>query len=148
MVSKGFTHAKKAVTLKKILHTNDVHFIHSSISNICFSIDRGIIRSLFQIKEQVEARNELESYAYSLKNQIGDKEKLGGKLSEDEKKTIESAVDDAISWLEGHKEASVEDLQQQKKDLEGIVQPIVSKLYEGAGGEEEEGHGGDDKDEL
>uniref|UniRef100_A0A914VK99 Uncharacterized protein n=1 Tax=Plectus sambesii TaxID=2011161 RepID=A0A914VK99_9BILA len=70
-----------------------------------------------KIKEQVEARNELESYAYSLKNQIGDKEKLGGKLSEDEKKTIESAVDDAISWLEGHKEASVEDLQQQKKDL-------------------------------
>ena len=41
------------------------------------------------MKEQVEARNELESYAYSLKNQIGDKEKLGGKLDEDDKKTIE-----------------------------------------------------------
>merc|ERR550525_1569777 len=33
------------------------------------------------LKGKVEARNELESYAYSLKNQIGDKEKLGGKLS-------------------------------------------------------------------
>uniref|UniRef100_A0A914US62 Uncharacterized protein n=1 Tax=Plectus sambesii TaxID=2011161 RepID=A0A914US62_9BILA len=101
-----------------------------------------------KIKEQVEARNELESYAYSLKNQIGDKEELGGKLSEADKKTIESAVDDAISWFEDHKEASVEDLQQQKEDLESFVQPIASKLYEGAGGEEEEGHGGDDKDEL
>merc|ERR1719412_2311017 len=30
------------------------------------------------LKGKVEARNELESYAYSLKNQIGDKEKLGG----------------------------------------------------------------------
>uniref|UniRef100_A0A914VL40 Uncharacterized protein n=1 Tax=Plectus sambesii TaxID=2011161 RepID=A0A914VL40_9BILA len=101
-----------------------------------------------KIKEQVEARDELESYAYSLKNQIGDKEKLRGKLSAYEKRTFKSAADDAISWLEDHKEASVENLQQQKKDLEGIVQPIVSKLYEGAGGEEEEGHGSDDKDEL
>lgn len=51
----------------------------------------------------MEARNELESYAYSLKNQIGDKEKLGGKLDDNDKKTIESALDDAISWLESHK---------------------------------------------
>ena len=38
---------------------------------------------------QVEARNELESYAYSLKNQLADKEKLGGKLSEEETAKIE-----------------------------------------------------------
>merc|ERR1711939_288413 len=31
-----------------------------------------------KVKEKVEARNEFESYAYSLKNQIGDKDKLGG----------------------------------------------------------------------
>ncbi|WKY16165.1 hypothetical protein Q1695_001112 [Nippostrongylus brasiliensis] len=39
-----------------------------------------------KVKDQVEARNELESYAYSLKNQVGDKEKLGGKLDADDKK--------------------------------------------------------------
>ncbi len=82
----------------------------------------------------MEARNELESYAYSLKNQIGDKEKLGGKLSDDEKKTIEEAVDETISWIDSHKDADTEDLQQQKKQLEGKVQPIISKLYQGAGG--------------
>ncbi|VDK55667.1 unnamed protein product [Anisakis simplex] len=87
-----------------------------------------------KVKEQVEARNELEGYAYSLKNQIGDKEKLGGKLDDDDKKTIEEAVDETIAWLDSHKEASVEDLQQQKKDLEAKVQPIVSKLYKDAGG--------------
>uniref|UniRef100_A0A914V5F2 Heat shock protein 70 n=1 Tax=Plectus sambesii TaxID=2011161 RepID=A0A914V5F2_9BILA len=101
-----------------------------------------------KIKEHIEARNALEWYAYSLKNQISDKEELGGKLSEADKKTIESAVDDTINWFEFYQEASVEDLQQQKKELEGIVQPIVNKLYQCAGGEEEEGHGGDDKDEL
>merc|ERR1711913_135674 len=44
------------------------------------------------LKGKVEARNELESYAYSLKNQIGDKEKLGGKLSEDEESKIEEVT--------------------------------------------------------
>ena len=36
------------------------------------------------LKGKVEARYELESYAYSLKNQLSDKEKLGGKLSDEE----------------------------------------------------------------
>ena len=63
----------------------------------------------------MEARNELESYAYSLKNQINDKEKLGGKLAEDDKKTVEEAVDEAIDWLGKNQEASVEELQEQKK---------------------------------
>ena len=41
------------------------------------------------LKGKVEARNELESYAYSLKNQLSDKEKLGGKLSDEETAKIE-----------------------------------------------------------
>uniref|UniRef100_A0A0N5AHC4 Heat shock 70 kDa protein C n=1 Tax=Syphacia muris TaxID=451379 RepID=A0A0N5AHC4_9BILA len=104
-----------------------------------------------KVKEQVEARNELESYSYSLKNQINDKEKLGGKLDESDKKTIEEAVDEAISWLDSHKDASAEELQEQKKDLEGKVQPIISKLYKDAGGAPPEGgnaHDNDGKDEL
>lgn len=63
----------------------------------------------------MEARNELESYAYSLKNQIGDNEKLGGKLDAGDRKTIEEAVDETISWLESNREASVEELQERKK---------------------------------
>jgi len=101
-----------------------------------------------KVKELVEARNDLESYAYSLKNQIGDNEKLGGKLSDDEKKTIEEAVDETISWMESNKDASVDDLKEQKKELEGKVTPIVSKLYQGAGGAGGEESNADDKDEL
>ncbi|CEF63370.1 Heat shock cognate 71 kDa protein [Strongyloides ratti] len=104
-----------------------------------------------KLKEVVEARNELEGYAYNLKNQIGDTEKLGGKLSDDEKVTIETAVDQTINWLDSNKEATAEELQQQKKDLEGTVQPIISKLYQGseggAGGQQTEEESVD-KDEL
>ncbi|XP_061434588.1 endoplasmic reticulum chaperone BiP [Lethenteron reissneri] len=105
-----------------------------------------------RVKERVEARNELESYAYSLKNQIGDKEKLGGKLSDEDRETVEKAVEDKIAWLEGHQEADTDDFKAQKKELEEVVQPIVSKLYGGAGagpgGEDEGGEEGADKDEL
>merc|ERR1712002_1373324 len=41
-----------------------------------------------KLKERVDARNELEGYAYSLKNQVADKEKLGAKLSDDDKAAI------------------------------------------------------------
>merc|ERR1712127_1154592 len=53
-----------------------------------------------KVKERVEAKNELESYVYSLKNQLSDKEKLGGKLSDEEKETITNAVEEKIKWLE------------------------------------------------
>merc|ERR1739836_147941 len=46
-----------------------------------------------KIKERVESKNELESYVYSLKNQINDKEKLGGKLSDEEKTVISDAIE-------------------------------------------------------
>merc|ERR1711975_85492 len=47
-----------------------------------------------KMKEKVDAKNEFESYAYSLKNQIGDKEKLGGKLSDDEQSKIEEVINE------------------------------------------------------
>ncbi|XP_019640840.1 PREDICTED: 78 kDa glucose-regulated protein [Branchiostoma belcheri] len=105
-----------------------------------------------KVKEKVEARNELESYAYSLKNQIGDSEKLGGKLEDDDKEKISEAIEDKISWLESNQDAETEDFKAKKKELEEVVTPIISKLYEGQGGapppsgEEEEDDS--EKDEL
>ena len=40
------------------------------------------------IRERIEARNGLENYAYSLKNQINDDEGLGGKIDDDERETV------------------------------------------------------------
>jgi heat shock protein 5 len=108
-----------------------------------------------KLKGRVEARNELESYAYSLKNQIADKEKLGGKLSDEEKEKIEEILTEKITWLEENQEAEAEELKAQKKEMEDIIQPIIAKLYQGAGGappgegeEEDAGEDEDLKDEL
>ncbi|EDQ86902.1 uncharacterized protein MONBRDRAFT_27678 [Monosiga brevicollis MX1] len=103
-----------------------------------------------KVKERVESRNELESYLYGLKNQIGDDDKLGGKLSEEDKETITEAVDEKISWLGENEDADADDFKAAKKEVEDIVAPIVSSLYEGAGAsaggfEEDEG---EEHDEL
>jgi len=104
-----------------------------------------------KMKDKVEARNGLESYAYGLKNQVNDKEKLGSKLSDEEKEKMETAIDAAIKWLEDNPEADPEDYNSQKKELEDVAQPIITKLYQGQapppGGEEEEEEGAE-KDEL
>ena len=39
-------------------------------------------------RERIEARNGLENYAFSLKNQANDDEGLGGKIDEDDKETV------------------------------------------------------------
>jgi heat shock protein 5 len=59
-------------------------------------------------KEKIDARNSLESYVYSMKNQVEDKEKLANKLDEDDKQTIKDAVKDAQDWLDKNKDGEKE----------------------------------------
>merc|ERR1712072_954056 len=93
--------------------------------------------------EKVAARNELEGYLYGLKNQVGDKEKLGGKLSEEDTETINDALEKGIEWLEENQEADADEYKAQKKEIEETVQPIIGNLYQVGEG----GGMGDDEDE-
>merc|ERR1711970_149742 len=103
-----------------------------------------------KLKAKVESRNELESYAYSLKNQINDKEKLGAKIEAGDKEKIEEILDEKLKWLETNQDAESDEFKAQKKEIEDLVQPIIAKLYQGAGGAPppEGGEGGHDEEEL
>merc|ERR1712242_58815 len=46
------------------------------------------------MREKVESKNGLESFAFGLKSQLEDEEKLAGKLSEEDQSTVEEALDD------------------------------------------------------
>ncbi|KAH6679346.1 dnaK-type molecular chaperone BiP [Halenospora varia] len=99
-------------------------------------------------KERIEARNGLENYAFSLKNQVNDEEGLGGKIDEDDKETILDAVKEATEWLEENAAtATSEDFEEQKEKLSNVAYPITSKLYGGAGGASEDDEPGS-HDEL
>ncbi|KAJ5899589.1 Endoplasmic reticulum chaperone BiP [Penicillium taxi] len=82
------------------------------------------------MKAKIEARNGLENYAFSLKNQVGDDSGLGGQIDEDDKQTILDAVKETIDWLEDNAAtATAEDFEEQKEQLSGVAYPITSKLY-------------------
>ena len=97
------------------------------------------------LKERVDARNGLEGYAYNMRNQINDEEKIGGKISDEDKETIEEAVTEAIDWLNENPEADAEEYKEKQTELEGTCNPIVQKLTSEGGGEDDEfGEDGDD----
>ncbi|XAO27599.1 chaperone DnaK [Cryptococcus bacillisporus CA1280] len=86
------------------------------------------------IKRKIEAMNGLQNFIFSLKSQINDAEGLGGKLSEDDKDTILSAIKEKTEWLDEHPQADAEDYEEQLSELQATVAPITSNLYGGAGG--------------
>merc|ERR1711970_35898 len=101
-----------------------------------------------KVAARATAKNELEQYAYSLKNQVKDESEkgLGGKLDDEEKETINSGVEEAIEWLDENGEtADADEIKEMKEKLEKIVQPIVSKIYEQEGGAPPPG--GDEEDD-
>jgi heat shock protein 5 len=82
------------------------------------------------IKGKIEARNGLENYAFSLKNQVNDENGLGGQIDEDDKQAILDAVKEVNDWLEDNAAtATMEDFEEQKEQLSGVAYPITSKLY-------------------
>ncbi|KAF6264590.1 heat shock protein 70 family [Scenedesmus sp. NREL 46B-D3] len=66
------------------------------------------------VKAKIDAKNQLETYIYSIKSTVEDKAK--DKVSDEDKKTVMDAVKEAMEWLED------------------VVSPIMSKLYAAGGG--------------
>eukprot|EP00741_Cyanophora_paradoxa_P021644 tig00000241_g20891.t1 len=87
-----------------------------------------------KVRNRVEKKNSLEQYIYSMKNTINDKEKLGDKISEEDKETIETALKDAQEWLDEHDGADAEEFEAKQKEVEGVCNPIITKLYQQHGG--------------
>jgi L1 cell adhesion molecule like protein len=84
-------------------------------------------------EKKVRSKNSLESYAYSMRNTIND-EKFKGKISDEDKSTLESAINETISWLDDNADAETDEFEKKQKELEAKCNPVITKLYQGAGG--------------
>ena len=70
-------------------------------------------------KDRISAKNGLESYCFNMKTNM---------------KLISDKCDDAIKWLDANQLAEVEEFQEKQKEVEAVCNPIITKLYESAGG--------------
>merc|ERR1719427_1286762 len=84
-------------------------------------------------KERISAKNGLESYCFNMKTTLDD-EKVKDKISEDDMKAIVDKCDEAIKWLDDNQLAEVEEFNDKQKEVESVCNPIITKLYQGAGG--------------
>lgn len=85
------------------------------------------------IKDKVQAKNGLESYSYQMKTTIED-EKVKDKISEEDKTAITDKCKETLDWLDANPEASKEEFESKQKELESVCTPIITKLYQAAGG--------------
>jgi len=60
-----------------------------------------------KILERIQSKNELESLAYNIKNQLND-EKIKAAISESDKTTLTTKVEETIKWLETNQQADSE----------------------------------------
>merc|ERR1712209_131829 len=84
-------------------------------------------------KVKIEAKNSLENYCFTMRNTLNE-EKLKDKFEDGDKEKIEKAVQESLDWLDKNQLAEKDEFEAKQKELEGVVNPIMMKVYQAAGG--------------
>jgi L1 cell adhesion molecule like protein len=84
------------------------------------------------VRKRIEAKNELQSYCYSVKNSLKAAE-FRAKAGEDNAKNCENLADDLLKWVDEHSDAYAEEFEAKKKELEQTFSPIATQAYSQAG---------------
>merc|ERR1711950_91550 len=84
-------------------------------------------------RSKIEAKNGLENYCFTMRNTLQE-EKLKEKFESGDKEKIEKAVQETLDWLDKNQLAEKDEFEAKQKELEGVVSPIMMKVYQAAGG--------------
>merc|ERR1711906_48200 len=130
---------------EKITITNDKGRLSQEEIERMVQEAEGFAEEDKKVKERIDSRNGLETYAYNLKNTLEDDEKTDS-ISAEDKKELQDMVDEILDWMDENPEADKEDYDEKQKEVEQIANPIMRNLYPGAGAGGGGGMGGDDED--
>ena len=81
-----------------------------------------------KIKLRIESKNKLEQFCYSTKSSLNDskiKESLGNDFD-----TIDTTITDTLKWLESNSNENHEVFDSKYKEIESVIQPLLSKAYQ------------------
>ncbi|KAL9686377.1 hypothetical protein QQ045_023835 [Rhodiola kirilowii] len=99
-----------------------------------------------KVRERIDARNQLETYIYNMKNTINDEGKLAEKIDLDDKEKMESALREALEWLDENQSAEKDDYVEKLKEVEAVCNPVIKEVYERSGGSKSSEDSEDDDD--
>jgi L1 cell adhesion molecule like protein len=86
-----------------------------------------------KVRQRVEAKNQLEQLCYGYRQTLTE-EKLKDKFSEEEKKKVHDLTEEALKWANDHPAASKDEIDAKVKELEGVFNPIMMRVYQETGG--------------
>eukprot|EP00967_Tisochrysis_lutea_P108033 scaffold167122_cov19-Tisochrysis_lutea.AAC.1 len=69
-------------------------------------------------------------------------EKVAQAIGGEDKEKIEKTLHEAMEWLDANQQAEVEEYEHKLKELEDLCNPIITRMYQGAGGAPPPGAGG------
>ena len=99
-----------------------------------------------ELRERVGARNGLEQYCYNLRNSISDNN-LSEHISEEDSETLGAAVKEALEWLETEgDQATLQQIKDRQSTVEGIANPIMTRVHEAAAEAKNQGSEASDTD--
>ncbi len=80
--------------------------------------------------KNVEARNVLESYLYNTKSALTDE--IRGKMTPEELEQVDSTLKNSLEWLDTHQGEEFSVYNDKQSEVESVIKPIITKLYENA----------------
>nr|AQL57189.1 heat shock protein 70E [Thysanoessa inermis] len=84
-------------------------------------------------RERINAKNSLESYCFNMKSTVED-EKFKDKIPDSDRQTIMEKCNETIQWLDANQLAEKEEYEHRQKEVEKVCSPIITKMYQAAGG--------------
>jgi len=96
------------------------------------------------VRKTVEAKNGLENYCFQMRNTLNE-ENLKDKFTVDDKSTIERICKEGLDWIESNSNAEAEAFEAKQKELESQFNPIMTRVYQSAGGASAPGGPGDSR---
>ena len=82
-----------------------------------------------KIHQRILSKNDLENFAYQIRNSLDD-EKLANFITKQDRDKIEQTIKNIVDWLDENPNASKEEIDEKKNDLESLWKPIMMKAYQ------------------
>ncbi|PSN45999.1 Heat shock protein 68 [Blattella germanica] len=87
-------------------------------------------------RERVSARNQLEGYAFSVKQAV---DEAGNKLDDQDKTSVRTQCDNTLQWLDNNTLADKEELEHKLQELQKFCSPIMTKMHKQGGANQPKG---------
>ena len=75
--------------------------------------------------KKIKAKNDLENYIFSIKGVIDDNT-TSSKIQSSDKEKIKKILDDGLNWIDNNQNATTEEFDNKRKEIEEICSPIIS----------------------